>query len=228
MRWLLVKDLQILRRSPLLVAMLVLYPILIAALVGFAVTSGPSKPRVALLNQVPKEKNRVSLGGESVNVAQEAKPLFDAITVVRVKTEAEAIAKVRSGDVLAALVLPADITQKLQEATSGSGSRPTGRVYYNAEDPAKKSFVENTIKARVQDANAALSKKVSQVAIGYLQLIGSGGQFSFLGRSFNVLGLERAETILRGLQTAVKDKGQKRALAPVIQFASIARQNLDL
>jgi ABC-type transport system involved in cytochrome c biogenesis permease component len=228
MRWLLVKDLQILRRSPLLVAMLVLYPILIAALVGFAVTSGPSKPRVALLNQVPQEKNKVSLGGESVNVAQEAKPLFDAITVVRVKTEAEAIAKVRSGDVLAALILPADITQQLQEATSGSGTRPTVRVYYNAEDPAKRAFVENTIKARVQEANAALSKKVTTVANGYLKLIGSGGQFSFLGRSFDVLGLERAETILRGLQAAVKDPGQRRALAPVIQFASVARQNLDL
>src|SRR3954449_2539574 len=228
MRWLLVKDLQILRRSPLLVAMLVLYPILIAALVGFAVTSGPSKPRVALLNQVPKQKNRVSLGGESVNVAQEAKPLFDAITVVRVKTEAEAIAKVRSGDVLAALILPADITQQLQEATSGSGSRPTVRVYYNAEDPAKQAFVENTIKARVQEANAALSKKVTQVALSYLRLIGTGGQFSFLGRSFDVLGLEKSEAVLRGLPATVRNPAQKRALEPVIKFASIARQNLDL
>jgi ABC-2 type transport system permease protein len=227
-RWLLVKDLQILKRSPLLVAMLVLYPILIAALVGFAVTSGPSKPRVALLNQVPKEKNTVSLGGESVNVAQEAKPLFDAITVVRVKTEKEAVAKVRSGDVLAALVLPADITQQLQETTSGSGTRPTVRVYYNAEDPAKQAFVENTIKARVQEANAALSKKVTQVANGYLKLIGTGGTFSFLGRSFDVLGLEKSEAILRGLQASLKNQAERRALAPVIQFASIARQNLDL
>src|SRR3954447_20807387 len=208
--------------------MLVLYPILIAALVGFAVTSGPSKPRVALLNQVPTEKNRVSLGGESVNVAQEAKPLFDAITVVRVNTEAEAIAKVRSGDVLAALILPSDITQQLQEATSGSGTRPTVRVYYNAEDPAKQAFVENTIKARVQEANAALSKKVTQVALQYLNLIGSGGQFSFLGRSFDVLGLEKSEALLRGLQASLKNPAQKRAREPVIQFASIARKNLDL
>jgi hypothetical protein len=228
MRWLLIKDLQILRRSPLLVAMLVLYPILLAALVGFAVTSGPSKPRVAVLNQVPKSQTRIALGGENVNVAQEAKPLFDAVTVVHVKTEAEAIQKVRSGDVLAALILPADITQKLQEATSGTGTRPTVRVYYNAEDPAKQAFVENTIKARVQEANAALSKKVTQVALGYLRLIGSGGQFSFLGRSFDVLGLAKSEALLRGLQATLRNPAQKRALEPVIQFASIARQNLDL
>ena len=228
MRWLLIKDLQILRRSKLLVAMLVVYPILIAALVGFAVTSGPSKPRVALLNEVPKSQNKIPLGGEDVNLAREARPLFDALEIVRVKTEAEAIAKVRSGDVLAALVLPSDITQKLQEATSGTGGRPTVRVYYNAEDPAKQSFVENTIKARVQDANVALSKKVTQVAIGYLDLIGTGGQFSFLGRSFDVLGLEKSEAVLRGLRATLKDPGQKRALGPVIEFASIARQNLDL
>ncbi|MEA2409699.1 MAG: type transport system permease protein [Thermoleophilaceae bacterium] len=228
MRWLLIKDLQILRRSPLLVAMLVLYPILLAALVGFAVTSGPSKPRVAVLNQVPKSQTHVSLGGENVDVAQEAKPLFDALTVVHVKTEAEAIDKVRSGDVLAALILPADITQKLQEATSGSGARVQVRVFYNAEDPAKQAFVENTIKARVQEANSALSKKVTRVALGYLKLIGSGGQFSFLGRSFDVLGLEKAEAVLRGLQATLKDPRQKIALDPVIKFASIARQNLDL
>jgi ABC-2 type transport system permease protein len=227
-RWLLIKDLQILRRSPLLVAMLVLYPILVAALVGFAVTSGPSKPRVALLNEVPTSQNRIALGGEKVNLAEEAKPLFDALTVVRVKTEAEAIAKVKSGDVLAALILPADITQRLQEATSGSGGRPTVRVYYNAEDPAKQAFVENTIKARVQEANAALSKKVTQVALSYLRLIGTGGQFSFLGRSFDVLGLEKSEAVLRGLQATLRNQAQKRALDPVIKFASIARENLDL
>src|SRR3954466_7673261 len=208
--------------------MLVLYPILIAALVGFAVTSGPSKPRVAVLNQVSPDRTKIDLGGENVNVAEEAKPLFDALTIVRVKTEKEAIEKVRSGDVLAALILPADITQQVREATSGTGTRPTVRVYYNAEDPAKQAFVENTIKARVQEANAALSKKVTQVALSYLRLIGTGGQFSFLGRSFDVLGREKSAAVLRGLQATVRDPAQKRALDPVIKFASIARQSLDL
>jgi ABC-type multidrug transport system permease subunit len=229
MRWLLVKDLQILRRSPLLVAMLVLYPILIAALVGFAVTSGPSKPRVAVVNEVPPSQNRVNLGGESVNVAQEARPLFDAIDVVRVHSEAEAIKKVRDGDVLGALILPSDITSRLQAATSGTGTSPTVRVYYNAEDPAKQSFVDNTIKARVQEANAALTKKVSAVALSYLNLIGTGGQFNFLGQWFDVLGLEKAEAVLRGIQaSAPRGSPVRRQLDPVIRFARLARQNLGL
>ena len=55
MRWLLLKDLQILRRSPLQAFLLVVYPVLIAVLVGFAISRGPEKPRVAFLNEVPKD-----------------------------------------------------------------------------------------------------------------------------------------------------------------------------
>jgi ABC-2 type transport system permease protein len=227
MRWLFVKDLQILRRSPLLVAMLVVYPILLAALIGFAVTSGPGKPRVALVNQVPEAQNQVNLGGETVDVAKEARPLFDAIDVVRVSSERQAIDKVRSGDVLAALILPSDITARLEQAVSGNPGSPTVRVYYNAEDPAKKSFVENTIKARVQEANAALTQRVSSVALGYLQLIGTGGEFSLLGRTFDVLGLERSEAVLRAVQARLP-RGERAALQPVIRFARLARENLGL
>ena len=55
MRWLLLKDLQILRRSPLQAFLLVAYPVLIAVLVGFAISRSPEKPRVAFLNEVPAE-----------------------------------------------------------------------------------------------------------------------------------------------------------------------------
>src|SRR2546421_4297272 len=225
MRWLLAKDLRILARSPLLVAMLVIYPIVIAALVGFAVTSGPSKPRVAVLNEVPKSATRISLGGETVNVSKEAKPLFDAIDPVYVHSRQEAIGKVRSGDVLGALILPPDITQRLEAATSGSGKPARVEVFYNAEDPAKQRFVENTIKARVQDANAALAKKFTQVAADYIRLLSTGGQFTFLGQTFNVLGLQRTEQILRGLGGKLPRNAE---LAQVTRFAHLARQNLGL
>ena len=54
MRWLFVKDLQILRRSPLLTSLLVIYPIAIAVLIGFALSRGPAKPQVAFLNEIPE------------------------------------------------------------------------------------------------------------------------------------------------------------------------------
>ncbi|HEX2388323.1 MAG TPA: hypothetical protein VHI96_04365, partial [Solirubrobacterales bacterium] len=68
MRWLLLKDLQILRRSPLLTALLIAYPIVIAVLIGFALSRGPDKPRVAFLNEVPPDAP-LSVGGEEFDLA---------------------------------------------------------------------------------------------------------------------------------------------------------------
>jgi ABC-2 type transport system permease protein len=228
-RSLFAKDIRILSRSPLLVAMLVIYPIVIAALVGFAVTSGPSKPRVAVLNEVPSSATQISLGGETVNVSKEAKPLFDAIEPVYVQSRQEAIDKVKSGDVLGALILPPDLTRRLEAATAGGSQPARVEVFYNAEDPAKQRFVENTIKARVQDANAALAKKFTQVAADYIQLLSTGGRFSFLGRSFDVLGLARSEQILSQASAKLPSSSSVgRELAQVAQFAHVARQNLGL
>ena len=227
MRWLLLKDLQILRRSPLLVALLVLYPIVIAALVGFAVTSGPGKPKVAFLNEVPKESNVVDLGGEKIDVADEASPLFEAIEPVRVSSRAEALQKVKDGDVLAALIIPQDVTAKLQSAASGTFQPAEVEVYYNAEDPAKRSFVENTIEAQVQKANNALSKRLTQVAVSYLGLITDGGSFELFGRTLNVLGLNKSVAILEGIRADVPPE-QRAALDQVINFARLASENLDL
>ena len=73
MRWLLVKDLQILRRSPLLVGLLIVYPIAIALMIGFALSSPPGKPKVAFFNEVPHGQGTIHLGNQSLNVASYAR-----------------------------------------------------------------------------------------------------------------------------------------------------------
>jgi len=225
MRWLLLKDLRILRRSPLLVALLVLYPVIIATLIGFALSRGPDKPQVAFVNEVPESANAIELGGERIDVTRQAGPLFRAIDPVRVKSREEAIAKVRSGDVLGALVIPEDTTQKLQ-----TGLEPaTIEVFYNAEDPVKASYVRDTIKSQVADANRALTAKLSEVALGFLDLISTGGQYSFLGRDFDVLGLERSEQILTEAQADLpRGSPAREQIDQVISFARLARENLGL
>src|SRR6201996_1724634 len=65
MRWLLIKDLQILKRSPLLVALLVVYPIAIALMIGFALSSPPGKPKVAVYDAVPTGKGTIRIGNQS-------------------------------------------------------------------------------------------------------------------------------------------------------------------
>ena len=83
MRWLLLKDLQILRRSPLQATLLVVYPILIAVLVGFAISGGPSKPRVAFLNEVP-QGSRILVGGKQLRAAGVEDRICGRVECVRV------------------------------------------------------------------------------------------------------------------------------------------------
>ena len=43
-RWMLAKDLRILRRSPVLTSLLIIYPAVVAVLIGLALSRGPSLP----------------------------------------------------------------------------------------------------------------------------------------------------------------------------------------
>ena len=225
MRWLLLKDLRILGRSPLLVSLLVLYPVVIATLIGFALSRGPDKPQVAFVNLVPDSATEIELGGETIDVTRQAGPLFRAIDPVRVDTREEAVAKVENGEVLGAIVIPKDTTRKLQ-----TGLEPAEiEVFYNADDPVKSSYVRDTIKAQVQDANSALTKRLAKAAVEYLDLIGTGGRFEIFGRELDVLGLERAERILREAFKDLPPGSVARAdVDRVIAFARLARENLDL
>jgi len=224
MRWLLVKDLRILRRSPLLVALLVLYPIVIAVLIGFAISRGPDRPEVAFYNGLPRPEDAIKLGGTEIDLSSQAGQLFDEIEPVPVRTRAEAIQKVRDGDVLGALIIPSDLTRKLE-----SGLEPgTVEVFYNAEDPAKRRFVQNTINSQVQVANAALTKLVAREALRLLGLIQTGGEYQFLGSTFDVLGLERSERILRRARRRLPVGSPLRAeMDRVIAFSRLARDSLS-
>ena len=232
MRWLLVKDLQILRRSPLLVAVLVAYPVLVALLIGFALSGGPDKPRVAFVNEIPPGESEVSLGGgETIDAAGYADRLFEVVEPIRVDSREEAIEKVRSGDALGALVIPADAVQRLRSALtlSGSPERPEVEVIYNGEDPVKRRFVESTIESRLAEANQALSGEITKIGASYLDILLKGGVIDLFLRKFDVLGLERSEQILREqAEQLPRGSRAREELERVAQFAGLTVDNLDL
>lgn len=231
MRWLLLKDLQILRRSKLLLATLVLYPALLALMVGVATNAGPGKPRTAFLNEVPVDKNGVTVGGQEIDASKYAREIFQAIDPVRVDSREEARELVESGQVVAALIIPEDITDRLQ-ATAGlaAGSDPPEvEVLYNAENPLKEREVRSVITAQLARANTALSRNLTTVAADYIGIIVSGGEFSLFGQSFNVLGLRNSQRIIEGVIAGLPaDDPQRVALEQVARFARLASDNLDV
>jgi ABC-2 type transport system permease protein len=229
-RWLLLKDLQILRRSPFLLVVLVAYPVIISVLIGLALSRGPDKPKVAIVNELPADQTSFSVGGQRLDVARFARELFKSVTPVQVDTRAEAVKKIRSGEVLGALVVPPDATRKLQNAINLAGTQPpTLEVLYNADDPIRAQIAESTIKSRLADANKALSDKLTQLAGQYLRTLLKGGDFSLLGQKFDVLGLVRSKAALeRTVRKLPPGSQERRDVQAVIDFNELAIQNLGL
>jgi ABC-2 type transport system permease protein len=231
MRWLLVKDLQILRRSPLLVVLLVAYPVLVALLIGFALSGGPDKPRVAFVNEVPEGQSEFSVGGQTRDASDYAERLFARVEPVRVDTREEALDLVRSGDVLGALIVPRDAAERLRSSLSltGTGERPAVEVVYNGEDPLKQQFVQSTIRSTLAEANLALSREITEIGANYLDILLRGGRIDLFIREIDVLGLQRAADVIERRVAALPEDSPARAdLERVRQFAQLAVDNLDL
>jgi ABC-2 type transport system permease protein len=227
MRWLLIKDLQILRRSPLQATLLVAYPILIALLVGFAISRDPDKPRVAFLNEVPQGA-RIAAGGARLPSVGVDNRICAAVDCVRVANRAEAVDEVRSGDVLAALILPADLVDRLNSLSTLDPQTPEVEVIVNEEDPVKARIVDDRISSLLGQANLLIARRIASEGGRYLNLVVDGGRFEVLGQPVEVLGLRASAKILTALRPAVPAGPLREALDRVIRFAALARDNLDL
>ncbi|HEU4392829.1 MAG TPA: ABC transporter permease [Solirubrobacterales bacterium] len=227
MRWLLLKDLQVLRRSPLQAVLLVAYPVLIAVLVGFAISREPEKPRVAFLNEVPTG-TRVSVGGQQLPAAGVDDRVCARVQCVRVEDRAEAVEKVESGDVLAALVLPEDLVSRINSLSTLTPRTPKVEVLVNEEDPVKARLVDERISNLLAQANLAIARRIVVEGGRYLDLLIDGGQLRVAGLAVQVLGLRATAQILTALEPALPPGPLRTSLRQVTNFASRARDNLDV
>ncbi len=223
MRWLLVKDLQILRRSPFLVSLLIVYPIAVALMIGFALSSPPGKPKVAFYDQVAPGQGKISLGSQQIDVARYAAELLQSVDPIKVRSRAEAVAKVRDGQALAAVIVPSNLPQEIQSlVTSGVGS-PTVELILNTKDPIERQLVDSAITSRLGEVEQAVSRQVLRVAISDLQQVLNGGSIQLLGQNFQLLGLRNARTIVQGTIAALPARSPLRiALGQVVGFANLA------
>ncbi|HTP18164.1 MAG TPA: ABC transporter permease [Solirubrobacteraceae bacterium] len=227
MRWLLVKDLQILKRSPLLVGLLVVYPIAIALMIGFALSSPPGKPKVALLDEVPAGHGTVSLGNQQISVSKYANQLFQSIEPIKVSSRTEAIDKVKSGQAEAALIIPADIVSQINNLITQGTGNPTVELILNSKDPLERQFAQQAITARASQVEQAVSKQVLRVAVDDLGRVLSGGDLQFFGHNVPLLGLRNARTIVQGtIASLPKDSPLVPALRQVVNFANLAIDGL--
>jgi ABC-type multidrug transport system permease subunit len=222
--WLLLKDLRILTRSPLAAAVLIVYPVAVALLIGFALSRGSDKPTVAVFDQVPSDE-RLEVGGADLGPVLGPSQLARHVKRIDVHSRAEAEHKVRDGDALAAVIIPPDTVRKAESQLSQSQIE----LLVNQEDPVKGRLVDDAIASVVADQNRRLSRALIKENLRYLELLLKGGSVNVLGNEFTVLGLRRIGRITRSAARALPPgSGLRRRLEQVVRFNELAQRNFNL
>ncbi len=216
------KDLLILARSRVLVAVLVLYPVAVALLIGLAISRAPSKPKVAIVNLAPPSAT-VELGGTRLNVAHYYSQLLDQVQPVPAATRTQAVRAVRSGKALAAIVIPANIASQLSSVISQAHVE----VIYNG-DALEQSFVHSTIESSLARANLELSNEIRRVAAQVIGALVRGGNLGVAGAPTNLPGLGEIPHILRGIIARHPHEADRAQLERLAEFTEFAAQNLGL
>lgn len=222
MRWLLRKDLLILGRSRLLVALLIVYPVAIALLIGVAISRSPTRPRVAIVDETAPGET-IKLAGQRIEVSEYARQLFSQVQAVQAPTRAQAVADVDAGSVLAAVVIPADLAARL----SSDESQAQLEVLYNG-NALEQSLARSTLESALAQANLGFSEQIQQAARNVIGTLLAGGRLGSVGGPEQLIGLDRVPATLGAIAARQPRGRDRRQLEQVEAFAGFAAENLSV
>lgn len=210
-RLLLANDARRLVRSPLLAAALVVYPLVIALLVGLVVRYAGERPRVGLVDRAALPRSIV-LGARSFDL----KRLFEEAAEVELvrMSEERAGRELETGRVLAVLTVPEDFTVKLRRLSESP------RLVLRTSEGALGTRVVEKIRALVYAVNLRLQQAYIEANLGYVALLRHGGTGEIGRERLTVLGLERAREELEALARS-PDRGVSE---PARELAAFIRQ----
>ena len=204
------KDALVLRRSPLLLSVLVAYPLVIALLVGLVAGYANSKPRVALVDEDGLPRTFM-LAGHTYHVDHTIDRVSKDVKLVRLSAD-EASRELANGNVVATITVPPGFIATLK------GMVRTPELDVQISRGPVESRVREQVQALVYSLNRLLQKAYIKTNLGYVRLILHGGSGNVLGRQFDVLGLDRAQRML----DAMPNGQQIRALRDFVHDARIA------
>ena len=214
LRLLLAKDLRILSRSPLLLIALIAYPLVLSGLVATVLDRSTSRPRVAFVDEDSLPAT-IKVGSRSFDVRDAIARSSDDVEVVPME-RAEAERALERGDVAAMMVVPKGfesqlrsllVSPELEVVTAGGASRQ--RVLREAE-------------SLVYGLNSRLQGEFVRQNVDYLRILVRGGKVDFLGREFDIVGLQRSAQLLQDAQGQLGEDSP--ISAPLAEIQRFARQ----
>jgi hypothetical protein len=207
------KDALVLRRSPLLLGILLAYPLAIAILVGLVASYASSKPRVALVDE-DNLPPTVVVGGKRFHVDRTIRQVSRNVKLVRLAPDA-AQRQLRNGRVVAVVTVPPGFIASLK------GMVRSPQLELQLSRGTLSSRVEQQVQALVYSLNRQLQRAYIENNLRYVTLILHGGDGSFLGQPIEVLGIEKAEKLLAGMP----DTPRNRQLRDFLHDARLALAN---
>jgi ABC-2 type transport system permease protein len=207
------KDVLVLRRSPLLLGILLAYPLVIAVLVGLVAGYGSAKARVALVDE-DNLPATVVLGGHTFHVDRTISEVSKNVKLVRLSAD-EAAQQLRDGRVVAVLTVPPGFISTLR------GMVKSPQLRLDLSTGTISTRVEQQVQALVYSLNRQLQHAYIASNLRYVTLILHGGDGSFVGAPITVLGIENAQRLLAGMPETTRT----RALLDFLHDARLALAN---
>jgi len=192
------KDVRTLLRTPVLLGVLLAYPLLIAALLGLVAGYASSKPRVAFVDEDGLPAHIV-VGNHDFDVSATIDNVAKNVTLVRL-SEADAERQLADGKVVAVVTVPPGFVATLQQMVKS----PTLELSVTKGGTAPR--VRQQVQALVYALNQKLQRAYIEANLEYVRLILHGGNGSFLGKTFDVLGLDGTVRELNALPQSERVK----------------------
>jgi ABC-2 type transport system permease protein len=198
------KDLTVLRRSPLLLGALLLYPIVIALLVGLVAGYANAKPRVAWVDEegLPSV---VAVGGHRFHLQTVIDQVASQVTLVKLSAQ-EASRELSTGKVVATITVPQGFLEELGSTVSSPD------LILRTGSGGLSSRVTEQVQSLVYQLNRKLQSAFISANLKEVRLIEHGGTFG----SYQVLGLDKMDAALNALP-------QTARVAAIKRFVVVAR-----
>ncbi len=138
-------------------------------------------------------------------------------------SRAQAIEKIKAGEVLAAVVIPPGIAARVASDTEAAQLE----VLYNG-DALEQSLVQSTLNSALAQANLGFSAQVQQAAGNVIGSLLSGGNLGSIGAPANLIGLTQIPSTLGAIAARQPHGRDRTELERIDAFAGFAAQNLSL
>jgi ABC-2 type transport system permease protein len=178
------KDLLMLRRSPGVLIALVLYPLVVALIVGLVVRYAGDRPRLALVDEdgLPQV---VEVGGVGFDIELLLDRAAEGVDIEQLP-RAEAERQLANGEVLGIIVIP----DGFQRDIRGMVRQP--EIALVTTESGLSTRIVEKVESLIYRVNLGLQRVYIGVNLDYIRLLLEGGEGSFLGDRFDVMGLEEA------------------------------------